>query len=420
MKTVVYVPGLLHGFLKSESLENYAHRYLRALELTNVKPNSKYVVTYAKMNYGIKNIYASDIAIIKEIKSDGVEQVFCKLYMLDYGDLLMKDGRNKNLFFKFISVVLFLIVSAYEYIKSLSIGKQKASLSHSIQHMYLGSVFILVCLFGVLILPGLYVLLADLINEIPPVINAEILTSDLVANLQGFSKLLSEASLFVFTSLSLFFPKIREYITEYSERIIGLRNYIRLGDEKMNIIGKLEVLIDTITEVEQVEKVEVHGYSMGSIIVLDAFFPIGNKPAASLLTRVDTIVTIGCLYGIISKLYPKYFYGRRKYDLNIKNWYNVYSKIDVFASDFNSDQNNIEASGRLVDQKIKPQNIIFEAIDANSITFADYIFMIGLRAHTMYWGSEADSVNCLRDFILVQQKNLGTPHLLDRKSASLS
>jgi hypothetical protein len=34
----------------------------------------------------------------------------------------------------------------------------------------------------------------------------------------------------------------------------------------------------------------------------------------------------------------------------------------------------------------------------------DYLFLIGLKAHTMYWGSESGAISCLKDLILAQKK----------------
>lgn len=229
-------------------------------------------------------------------------------------------------------------------------------------------------------------------------------TSNICTSILYCLEVISKFSLTLIAFAAIFFPKFQDFITEFSNRLIGMSNYLRLGDEKLNIIGKLEVLVESILETDQNKRLEVHGYSLGSIIVLDAFFPYGNEPSPRLKENVDTVVTIGCLYDFIAKFFPKYFRDRKSYVSNTLNWYNIYSRLDIVSSNFSMDRYSKEASHGIVETGLKPTNIPFEILNPGSLSIMDYLFLIGLKAHTMYWGSESGAISCLKDLILAQKK----------------
>ena len=144
------------------------------------------------------------------------------------------------------------------------------------------------------------------------------------------------------------------------------------------------------------------GYSLGSIILLDSIFPFGNRPSKGVVNNINTIVTIGCLHSFISSFLPNYFSDRKDFDHKLKNWFNIYSKVDAISSNFRRDFKSNESEFGIIKKGILPNNVPFEIINAKSLRFIDYLMFIGIRAHKMYWGNEPDSTNCLKDLIIKQ------------------
>jgi hypothetical protein len=411
MKSIIYVPGIAHGFFKEDSIEVYAHRYLKAIDSTDSNPEKKYSLSSWKMAYGSKDEYVSDVATIVEIGNDGGKTEVCKIYQLEYSDLLTKFTDKKNIIIKLLFVVYFLTSNISTFIKTIISDKTKNYISQNIQYIYIIFIFIIVFAGGILMIPSLILIANENIKKILEILNGESIGANLMAEKNTWAvifgdilEVISKFFLSLIGFVAIFFPKFQDFVTEFSNRLIGMGNYLRLGNEKLNIIGKLEVLVEAILETDKNERLEVHGYSLGSIIVLDAFFPYGNEPSPRLKENVDTIVTIGCLYDFIAKFFPKYFKDRKNNCSNELKWFNIYSRLDIVSSNFSIDRYSKEASHGIVETGLKPTNIPFEILNPGSLSVMDYLFLVGLKAHTMYWGSESESISCLKDLVLLQKR----------------
>ena len=160
MKSIVYVPGIAHGFFKEDSIEVYAYRYLKAIDSTEENSGKRYVLSSSKMKYGSRDEYISDVATIAEINPDGNKTDVCKIYQLEYSDLLTKLNDKKNIFVKLIFTFYFLIANIFTFIKILVNNKKKNSFSQSLQYIYVGFIFFIVCMGGIFIIPSLILIRA--------------------------------------------------------------------------------------------------------------------------------------------------------------------------------------------------------------------------------------------------------------------
>ena len=122
----------------------------------------------------------------------------------------------------------------------------------------------------------------------------------------------------------IFFPKFKDYVSDIATEFICLDYFLNVSEKKLDIIGKLETLIEKISENKEHDVIELHGHSFGCILILDLLYPYGSTPVVRVQNEIRTIVTIGCPYDVINAYYPHYFKNRIAHkNISLHKWYNV-------------------------------------------------------------------------------------------------
>jgi hypothetical protein len=137
------------------------------------------------------------------------------------------------------------------------------------------------------------------------------------------------------TAIGLFLKvDLKAWIRKSGLGITAASEYLTLDRRRQTLEDQFAALLNHIGEKRDVEYRRVHvvSYSFGSIVALDALFPY-ERPAA-VLSRVHTLVTVGCPFDFIRTYWPTYFHGRTQLPGVPGTWINIYAAADVLGSDF--------------------------------------------------------------------------------------
>ena len=153
---------------------------------------------------------------------------------------------------------------------------------------------------------------------------------------------------------------ISTLLTKVAAEFTTIDNYIQYGEQSQIIQGNFDALVEYIVENEENPTIHLHTYSFGSIIALDALFPIGTEPCENILNNIKLLITVGAPYEFIDNYYSN-FYTNRKDKISQKiEWINVYSTMDAFASNFRKDNRVGEAQYGILNKKEVPINLNYE------------------------------------------------------------
>jgi hypothetical protein len=162
-----------------------------------------------------------------------------------------------------------------------------------------------------------------------------------------------------------------------------LRDYTGSG----SLRGRLDHLLDRVQSDPKVPVGRIHviGYSFGSIVALDSFFPRGNDPGLR-VRAVDTLVTIGCPFDFVRTYFPEHFTGRNALANVPPRWINVFDPRDILGSNFHDDD---DAQPRATQERgigpsetARPTDNIVFSTESGSVVSA---FMTGFRVHARYF-----------------------------------
>ncbi|MFM8419487.1 MAG: hypothetical protein ACKOEQ_05115 [Verrucomicrobiota bacterium] len=186
------------------------------------------------------------------------------------------------------------------------------------------------------------------------------------------------------------------WITRMSEEMLAFVFYFGLGDRRAEVTGMVDEHVERLLEEEEgYERVGLMGYSFGSIVALDVLFPADNLRARR-LERVDTLVTIGCPVAFILTYWPGYYAGRCHVKRPLRTWANVFSPVDVLATEFNPGppepgqvrlapvHGTPDTLGRGPDR----EHAFREGAVEGRLTWFGALTLLGIRAHEMYWSPD--------------------------------
>jgi hypothetical protein len=105
---------------------------------------------------------------------------------------------------------------------------------------------------------------------------------------------------------------------------------------------------------------------------------------------------------LIRLLWLNYFLKRQGFANIPKRWLNIYSTVDILSSNFRNDNRDDESEKTINavnlhhDQKVKPENVIYsEGFDVNDLSLFNWLTLIGIRSHAMYWEKNFQSeISC--------------------------
>ena len=382
MPTAIYIAGLGQSTNK-ESVEKYAARYSKELEYSTSGMN--YYTKVEKIYY---NDDQSSLAVKiyqhpkGEQKSDKDTLVYT-FYDFEYNELLNQKFQNKNLLFKNLALLLLVIRKFPRVIMSLS---NKTAFTKGGQTFYMFFLFLMMAIAVLFLLPSIISIFND---------NSIFNTPPICCILCCLSKI-SRFTIPITTFLILFIPESSTLLTKVAAEFCTIDNYIQYGEQSQIIQGNLDALIEYIVENEENPTIHLHTYSFGSVIALDALFPLGNEPSANIQNNINLLITVGAPYEFINNYYPN-FYSKRINVMSEKiEWINVYSTMDAFASNFRKDNKVGEAKYGIMGRKEVPINLNYEIARREKYNIFSFLTLKHITMHQSYWDDSKSGQSCTR------------------------
>lgn len=194
------------------------------------------------------------------------------------------------------------------------------------------------------------------------------------------------------------------WVTRMSEEMLAFVFYLGMGDRRAEVTGLVDDRVEKLLEEDRgYERVAFMGYSFGSIVALDVLFPADDIRARR-LDRVDTLVTIGAPVSFILTYWPGYFAGRSRRHAALRSWVNIFSPVDVLATEFDPSPPGpgevaLQPSHGTPDTLWRGpdrERPFREGAAEGSLTWFATLTLLGIRAHEMYWSpEEGHERNCL-------------------------
>jgi hypothetical protein len=387
MPTAIYISGLGQSTNK-ESVEKYAARYCKELEYSTTGIN--YYTKVEKIYY---NDDQSSLAVkifqhSKHQPKSDKDTIIYTFYDFEYSELLIQKFQNKNLLFKNIALLLLVIRKLPSLLTSLF---KKKTYTKGGQTFYMFLLFLIMALAIVLVVPSLLGFVGGTnLSFIKEHLNTNLV--DILRNLRDFSvKMLPLTSLAI-----IFIPESSTLLTKVAAEFTTIDNYIQYGEQTQIIHGNLDALIEHIVENDENPIIHLHTYSFGSIIALDALFPIGTEPCENIQNNINLLITVGAPYEFINNYYPN-FYNNRTDKISRKiEWINVYSTMDAFASNFRKDNKAGEAKYGIMGRKEVPINLNYEIARREKYNLFSFLTLKHITMHKSYWDDSKSGQSCTR------------------------
>lgn len=387
MPTGIYIAGLGQSTTK-ESVEKYAARYIKELEY-----NTTGINYYTKVEKIYYNDDQSSLAVRifqhpKEEPKSEKDALLYSFYDFEYNELLNQKFKNKNLLFKNIALLLLVVRKFPRIILSLF---KKTTYTKGGQTFYMFLLFLIMALAVLLVIPSLF----GFVDGTNLSFIKKYLNNDLVSifiHIRDFSlKMLPITSLAI-----IFIPESNTLLTKIASEFTTIDNYIQYGEQSQIIQGNFDALVEYIVENEENPTVHLHTYSFGSIIALDALFPIGTEPCTNIQNNIKLLITVGAPYEFIDSYYPN-FYSERTDKMSQKiEWINVYSTLDAFASNFRKDNKVGKAQYGILDRKEVPINLNYEIARREKYNLFSFLTLKHITMHKSYWDDSKSGQSCTR------------------------
>jgi hypothetical protein len=381
MPTAIYISGLGQSANK-ESVEKYAARYIKELEYSTSGIN--YYTKVEKIYYHDDQ---SSLAVRiyqhpkEQLKSDD-DTLLYTIYDFEYNELLNQKFQNKNLLLKNIALLLLVTRKLPRLITSLF---KKKTYTKGGQTFYMFLLFLIMALAVLLLIPS-FTLLFDRFNT----------DNQTYLCLKEDYNWIIKYSISITTILILFIPESSTLLTKVAAEFSTIDNYIQYGEQSQIIQGNLDALIEYIVENEENPTIHLHTYSFGSVIALDALFPLGNEPSANIQNNINLLITVGAPYEFINNYYPN-FYSKRINVMSEKiEWINVYSTMDAFASNFRNDNKVGEAKYGIMGRKEVPINLNYEIARREKYNLFSFLTLKHITMHKSYWDDSKSGQSCTR------------------------
>lgn len=380
MPTGIYISGLGQSTTK-ESVEKYAARYIKELEYSTSGIN--YYTKVEKIYY---NDDQSSLAVRifqhpKEQPKSQKDTLLYSFYDFEYNELLNQKFQNKNLLFKNIALLLLVVRKFPRIIVSLF---KKTTYTKGGQTFYMFLIFLIMALVVLLLIPSFTLLFDKYINN------------QTYLNFKENYDWVIKSSISITTILILFIPESNTLLTKVAAEFTTIDNYIQYGEQSQIIQGNFDALVEYIVENEENPNIHLHTYSFGSIIALDALFPIGTEPCTNIQNNIKLLITVGAPYEFIDSYYPN-FYSERTDNMSQQiEWINVYSTLDAFASNFRKDNKSGKAQFGIKGKKEVPFNLNYEIARREKCNVFSFLTLKHITMHKSYWDDSKSGQSCTR------------------------
>lgn len=389
-KIGIYISGLGQSFFQ-ESVEKYATRFKNELNYNSL--GVKYDLKTEKITYSDDN--ESTVVSIIETK-DNKENIVYKFYDFKYRDSLTKNFKSYNILFKNLLLLLLVVKKFPLLLRRLFIFD---SYSRTGQTFYVFSIFFVISLAILFLIPSSFVFVKDFILKylIDKPETKQIVNKDTVTTILNF---LSNFSIMfivpVTTLLLLIVPESKTIVTNLATEFASLDNYIQYGEQSQCILGNMDLLIEYIVEHESDSEIHIHSYSFGTILAYDLLFPIGNVPSTNSKERIKLLITIGSPYEFVKAYYPNFYNNRSLIMEDRVQWINVYSISDAFATNFRKDGVIGPSEFGILHSKLSPINLNYEIAPVQKFSLFNFITLYHLKIHQHYWDKTSQGQSCMR------------------------
>lgn len=411
---IIYVPGLAQRLL-DQGIDNIGRKMIGALERNSEDPADRYkLVDKGEISY--RDEYASGVRSLVREDAAG-DRVVADLYELRYHQTLNKSFEDRSLLGKCLVVLMNLVGAIPAYGRAWRAkGKSKAEKAQLL--IAAAMLFLIAGYFLVLVvtaaatavqLLGLEQTAGEASqvtravapdNASSPVQNAAAEAGH-AAPATGVLPWLQALVVLVAGLGALSRESLKELLSEAATGVVATLGYLQMADRKQSVVGQLTALLEQLLERESpYRRVHLVTYSFGSVIALDALFP-QHQPAAH-LSRLDSLVTIGCPFDMIRIFWPEYFARRQSRDGVPEHWYNIYSRFDLLSSNFRDDDQEAAAdralpvTGRTDAESVGPENFAYDiGIQMGRYQILGMLTVRGLQVHRLYWeGSGVTEMSC--------------------------
>jgi hypothetical protein len=407
-EAIIFIAPLGAGFV-DKSMKNIAYRMALALDRNAKTATVKFEIEIkneplvSKASKGKDEDENQIYSICK--KANDEKMAFIDLYGLDYNKSLIRDYEESNLFIKTLRLFLAIFTNSHRLIPVLLSFNRKnfkaKTFSAKLQFVFGVAILCLLIIYVFSLFLAIYnVVFIQFSGLKIKIFSAFLSWKPINVTLNMLIKI-SPVVVLLVSFLELFKPNLKEIFAKSSIEFVSVIDYLSLGIHRDVINGKLADLVEYIVEKQIYQNIHIISYSFGAIVAIDSLFPSGRQPGER-FNNVNTLVTIGCPFDFLRVFWPGYFNKRQGLIDSPKRWLNIYSPVDIFASNFRDDSKNCEAEKTVNltnlqdDVKLKPKNIVYSCgLEIEELSFWAWLTLMGIRAHTMYWEPQFESeISC--------------------------
>ncbi|WP_422860774.1 hypothetical protein ACOKFD_08050 [Flagellimonas sp. S174] len=393
MKSIIYLPGVL-GKKHSDSAKEYAQRYLYSMDRMNHDRFKKYYLEEEDFHFGLGGTFTTSVTSIFEYNSKNKEEAVevCKIYECSYDENFTKKFEKKNAIQKLGLVLIILFSKAGALIKALFL-KNTFSGKKKLEILYFLFFLLLISIFALISFPAVLTSITDiLINALPK--DSELLKTIHQKIAPGV--IVSHWITAGIAIMTAVFPKFKNTISRKATYFLCMDSYLTMGNNKLELTGKVESLVEAVLEEDNPDSLELHSYGFGGIVLIDSIFPYGNIPNYRMANEIKRVVTIRCPYDFISTYYPDYFKNRGTFqDIALESWYNIYSDTDILSSNYDISNSNGKNFFNIAELGIPIKNLPYNLTNTKNLGFWKYLKVLSFKTHQTYWGEGAITANCL-------------------------
>ena len=392
MKRALYIPGLGHEQL-DVSVKAYALRMMKAIDEHNPDPSKTYRIESGDREYDNDGGICDVVGIFEN--SSGAEKEIYRFYEFKYGKLLTGRYKESNILFRFFSLFMVLAARFCSVFKSLFSSKDQINTRSKVQALYFTFMYCTFAVYLAFLIPSLLALLASFVQDIEQL-------KFLAGHINTFGTKY-KAILASFTIFMLFTPNSKNIFSAMATEYLAANQYLSVGDRRLLIMGKINRLIEVISEEEDDVKIEIHAYSFGSVLAIDALFPFEAEPNFRIKNNITRFITIGCPFDFIEIYWSRYFSDRKYSELALSQWINIYSDLDVLSTKFDGSpaKQTMFINAEEFWEKIGNIDVAYNMVNPKRVSFLQMLMFYGLKAHQTYWDKHVDSRSCLSQVVKV-------------------
>lgn len=398
-KIGIYITGLGQS-IDNETVEKYAERLKN--ELSFKTDGTFYHLKIEKEIYPIDKdctlvkIYRKDRKDKDDKNIDG--ELVYKIYDFQYHRILTDRFQRYNIIIKNLLLFVLVLKKFPQIILRLFNGN---GFSRPLQTLYAFLILLTISTCVLFLIPGCIDLIisntgkgaTENINDFFCFFHSKYsIDNNKAIILSSYSKKI----LSITTLILLFAPRSKTILTSLATEFSCVDSYITNGEQSQILLGNLDQLVEYIAENEPNPEIHFHSYSFGSILAIDALFPIAKIPPSDNIKKLTKLlITTGSPFEFINAYYPSFYDNRCDVMKDHLKWLNIYSISDVFSTNFRRDSRRGEAEFGIKDISLIPENINYE-ITSDRPGIISFFSLNSIKMHKCYWDSLTIGQSCMK------------------------